>query len=126
MTRAVALLFGLLLLLLLSIPLAISLGRASELFCVTVRNGKATFRRGRVPQRLLDDISDVVKKPRVKKATIRVVKERGRPRAIISGEVSDATRQRLRNVVGTFSTAKLEAGGRPARPKRRRGPSGRR
>jgi len=126
MARAMALLFGLLILVLMSIPLAISLRRANELFYVTVRDGKPTFRRGRLPQRLLDDISDVVKKPKVKKASIRVVKERGRPRAIISGELPSATRQRLRNVVGAFSTAKLEAGGRPSRPKRRRGPSGRR
>jgi hypothetical protein len=122
----VALLFGLLILALMSIPLVISLRRAGELFCVTVRDGKVTFRRGRLPQRLLDDICDVVSRPQVKRATIRVVREAARPRAIITGDVSPATRQRLRNVVGTFSTAKLEAGGRPSRPKRRRGPSGRR
>jgi hypothetical protein len=122
---AMALLVGLLILALLCIPLVISIRRSNELFCVTVLRGRATFRRGRVPQGLLDDINDVVRQPPVRRASIRVVQQGGQPHAQISGRLSAGQRQRLRNVVGTYSVAKIKGGNRPARtgrPKRRRGP----
>jgi len=120
-----ALLFGLVLLAILAIPLVVSLRRANELFVVSVSEGQASLRRGRIPQGLLGDIGDVVRRPRVKKATIRVVKEGGRPRVYVQGQLSEVQRQRLRNVVGNVPVAKIQAGAHPARsgrPKRRRGP----
>jgi hypothetical protein len=120
-----ALLVGLLILALLCIPLLVSIRRSNELFCVTVSRGRATFRRGRLPPGLLDDINAVVRQPPVRRASIRVVQEGGQPRAQISGRLSAGQRQRLRNVVGTYSLARIKGGGRPTRagrPKRRRGP----
>ena len=75
-----ALLYGLLILAVLAIPLWVSLRRANELFVVKVVGGRASLVRGRIPEGLLGDLDDVVRRPRVKKATIRVVREGGRPR----------------------------------------------
>ena len=108
-----ALLFGLGLLCLLSIPLILSIYRSNELFVVEVRKGKVRFTRGRIPQRLLDDIADVVRRPRVVSGRIRVVKEGGRPRVQAEGQFDPDHLQRLRNVVGTYDLAQIRAGGRP-------------
>jgi hypothetical protein len=119
----VALLIGLLILAVLSIPLLISIRRSNELFSVKVSGGQVELRRGRAPQRLLDDIHDVVRQPPVGSASIRVVRDHNRPRAQIHGQLAPGQTQRLRNVVGAYSLARIKAGGRPARagrPKRRR------
>jgi hypothetical protein len=119
-----ALLVGLLILALLSIPLLISIRRSNELFAVTVAEGRAQLTRGRAPQRLLDDIDDVVRQPAVSSASIRVIQAHGHPQMQIHGRLAPGQLQRLRNVVGTYSLARIKAGGRPARagrPKRRRG-----
>ena len=41
-------------------PLALAMMRANELFLLRVSEGKVTVRRGKLPQRLLDDIDDVM------------------------------------------------------------------
>jgi hypothetical protein len=97
-------------LLLLLIPLGLSIGRASELFVVRVREGSVRLVRGRAPARLLADIGDVVARPPVPWARIRVVTDQGRPRVIVRGDASEAQRQQLRNVVGLWSITKIRAG----------------
>ena len=109
----VSLLFGLGMLALLAIPLVISIRRSNELFVLDVRKGTTSFRRGRMPQRLLDDIGDVVRKPRVLSATIRVVTEGGTARVIAKGQINEGQIQRVRNVLGTYEVAQIRAGGRP-------------
>lgn len=107
------LLFGLALLCVLSIPLAVSIHRSNELFVVEVRKGRPKFVRGRMPQRLLDEIGSVVRRPRVVSGRIRVVKERGRPRVMAKGQFNDGHLQRLRNVVGMYEVSQIRSGGRP-------------
>ncbi|HEX9296263.1 MAG TPA: DUF3634 family protein [Polyangiaceae bacterium] len=98
---------------LLAMPLVLALVRANELFFLHVRRGRVSVRRGRIPQRLLDDISDVVRT--VESATLRGVIEGGRPRLYAEGELRDDERQRLRNIVGTWSTAQIRNAPRPRR-----------
>jgi hypothetical protein len=107
-----ALLLGLGFLLILAIPLAVSMHRANELFLVEVRQGQVRLVRGHAPPRLLHDLGDVVTRPRVGSARIRVVTEDGAPRVLAEGDLTDAHRQQLRNVVGTWPVAKIRAGRR--------------
>jgi hypothetical protein len=111
----VELLTGLVILVVLSVPLALALRRATELFVVEVRQGKPRFVRGRMPQALFDDIADIVARPKVRRAVLRAVKESGRARLYVSGKVGDAQVQRLRNVVGRHSAEQIRAGGPPRR-----------
>lgn len=98
-----------LLLLIGAIPLVLALVRANELFCLRVRGGRLRVVRGRVPQRLLDDLADVVGREPDADMTLRVVVEEGRPRIDASGELRDETKQRLRNTVSTWPVAKLRS-----------------
>jgi hypothetical protein len=92
------------------IPLAIAISRALDLFVVQVRDGTVRLVRGRAPARLLADLGDVVRRPRVSSATLRVVTEQGRPRLIARGSLSEAQLQQLRNVIGTWPVAKIRSG----------------
>jgi hypothetical protein len=99
-------------------PLLVSVRRAADLFVVRVRGGRAVFVRGRMPQSLLHDISDVVRSPPVSEAVLRVVRRSGEAELLVEGEVSEGQRQQLRNAIGRFSVQRIMGGGRPARPKR--------
>ena len=110
-----SLLFGLGILTVLLVPFIVSIRRSNELFVLQVRKGRTRFLRGRMPRKLLQDIGDVVRKPRVVSAEIRVVREGGVPRVQAKGQLSDAQVQRLRNVVGTYDIAQIQSGQRPAR-----------
>ena len=100
---------------LLLVPLIVSIRRSTELFVVKVRGGKAQLSRGRIPQRLLDDIGDVVKAPPVSAATLRVVRRSGLPSLSIRGEIHPDQQQRLRNVIHRFGVTRIAAGGRRKR-----------
>ena len=105
---------GLLILAVLAAPLARAIWRSNELFCIDVIAGKPRVVRGRLPQRLLDDLSDVLGRPQVKQARLRVVVEDGLPRLIVAqGDLPDGQLQQLRNVVGTYRTQEIRAGRRP-------------
>src|SRR5262245_54599193 len=104
---------------LLLIPLAISIRRSTELFRVRVRKGRAVFVRGRMPPSLLSDLSDIVRSPPIAHAEIWAVRRSGTACLETKGEVSAEQRQRLRNIIGTYSLQRIRAGARP--PRRRRG-----
>jgi hypothetical protein len=106
---------GLALLAIFTALLVASAHRANELFLLEVRQGNAFVVRGRLPQRLFDEISDVVRRPRVTRAKIRVFREGGVPRVLARGEISSAQIQQLRNVLGGYQTAQIRAGGRRRR-----------
>ena len=106
MTLLVALAFGAL-----CMPLVLAILRANELFFLRVRGGKVGIRRGRIPQRLLDDIGEIV--AGVEHATLRGVIEGGRPRLYAEGELGADHKQRLRNVIGTWSAAQIRQARRP-------------
>jgi hypothetical protein len=105
----VTLLFGLCLLLVVALPLALAIHRATELFVAEVRSGELRLRRGRAPARLVADLEDVVAD--AEDGAIRVVVEDGRPRALVSGALASHA-QIIRNVVGTWSVAKIRSGRR--------------
>jgi hypothetical protein len=100
-----------LVLLLLSIPLVLAVIRANELFLVRWSGTALRVVRGRIPQRLLDDIADVLGPRKGESApqgvTVRGVVEDQRPRVYVEGEISDHQRQRLRNTIGNWPVAKI-------------------
>ncbi len=88
------------------------LSRANEIFCISVRDGQPLVVRGAVPVALLHGITDVLRRERVERATIRAVKGDGHARLVASG-VSEGTAQRLRNVFGSHPLQKLRAAPMP-------------
>jgi hypothetical protein len=103
-----------LLLLLGLIPLVLALLRANELFCVRVREGRVRVVRGRIPPKLLTDIGDIVRRPApIEEVVLRVVVEDRAPRVYVQGELSDAQRQQLRNVVSMWPVAKIRNAPKP-------------
>ena len=99
----------------LTTPLVLALMRANELFFVRVRDGGIRLVRGRVPPRLFDDLADIVRKPAVAEAELRAVSEDGRPRLYAEGSLSPEHKQRLRNVIGTWTVQQIRTS-----PRRRR------
>ena len=85
------------------------LSRASEMFCVSVRNGRVLVVRGRVPPGLLGDIKDIVAKPAVSRATIRAVKHEEAARLLVSGNIDDGRAQRLKNCFRLYPIARLRS-----------------
>jgi hypothetical protein len=64
-------------------------------------------RRGGLAPRIRADIEDVVARPKIERATLRITRDRGAALLEVTGEVSDAQRQQLRNVVGSVPLAML-------------------
>jgi hypothetical protein len=106
MALVLALIFGAL-----CMPLVLAILRANELFFLRVNEGKVAIRRGRIPQRLLDDIAEIV--CTVDHATLRGVIEDGKPRLYAEGNLDAHHKQRLRNVIGTWSAAQIRQAPRP-------------
>lgn len=102
--------------LVLSLPFVVGLMRINELFYMRVYEGNARLVRGRAPQRLFDDLADVIAKPVTLRATLRAVSEDGRPRLYAEGDLSPEQKQRLRNVIGAWTVQQIRTA-----PKRRRG-----
>jgi hypothetical protein len=82
--------------------------RGAITVCVAeVRGGKLEVTHGGLAPRVLADVSDVLRRPRVERATLRVVRARGHAEVQVSGDLSEAQLQQLRNVVGSVPLAKL-------------------
>lgn len=93
-------------LLLIAIPLVIALVRANELFCLRVSGTRVAVVRGRIPQGLLDELGDVFRKSPAE-VTLRGVSEGGHARVYADGELSEAMRQRIRNVIGQWPVVRI-------------------
>ena len=102
-----------LLLLLATAPLVVALLRANELFYLRLRGGRLRIARGRIPQRLFDDISDVLRDPVVDAGTLRGVSEGGRVRLYADATLTDAQRQQLRNLVGMWTVSQVRNAPKP-------------
>jgi hypothetical protein len=90
--------------------------RAAEIFCVSVRDGRALVIRGRVPPPLMRAVREIVgAQPQVARATIRAVRGENGARLTASG-IDDGRLQRLRNAFGLYPVAKLRAAAPVARP----------
>ncbi|CAN5475313.1 hypothetical protein BH09MYX1_BH09MYX1_26290 [soil metagenome] len=79
---------------------------------IDVQRGKAALVRGQIAPRLLADIGDVVRRPKVVHGTIRVMRDRGRARVTLGGGFTEAQAQQIRNVVGSVPLARFGSGGR--------------
>lgn len=94
-------------------PLVVALLRANELFCLRLRDGRIRIARGRIPQALLDDVGDVLRDPPVAEGTLRGVSEDGRVRLYPEADLTEAQRQRLRNVIGRWTVSQVRNAPRP-------------
>ena len=91
--------------------------RSGEIFCVSVRDGRALVIRGRVPPALLRAIREIVgSQPAVARATIKAVRGEHGARLTARGAIDEGRIQRLRNAFGLFPTAKLRSAAPIARP----------
>jgi hypothetical protein len=107
----------LLLFMIVTIPMGIAVARANELFVLRWRGGRLRVVRGRIPQRLLDDIHDILRRAGIGAAYLRGVTEQRRAALYVEGDALDAgVRQRLRNAIGQWPVAKIRAA-----PRRRGG-----
>ena len=82
--------------------------RGAITVCVAeVRDGKLEVTHGGLAPRILADLNDVLKRPRVERATLRILRSRGHAQVQASGDLSEAQLQQLRNVIGSVPLAKL-------------------
>src|ERR1700676_5563803 len=72
-----------------------------------IRHGKLELTRGNLSPRVLDDLRDVASRPRIKSATMRVLRAKDHARIEVHGEVTEQQLQRLRNIVGNVPLARL-------------------
>ncbi len=72
-----------------------------------VREGKLELTHGDLSPRVLSDLKDVVKRPKVGQGTVRVLRHKDRASVEARGDFNEAQLQQLRNVVGTVPLAKL-------------------
>ncbi|MEO6575493.1 MAG: DUF3634 family protein [Polyangiaceae bacterium] len=76
--------------------------------CVArVTDGKLTVVRGAIAPRILADLGDVVRRPRAGSAEIRILRDGGLAKVEITGSLTPAQVQQVRNVVGSVPLAKL-------------------
>jgi Protein of unknown function (DUF3634) len=82
--------------------------RAAITVCVLeVVAGQVFVRRGGLASGIRADIEDVVARPKIERATLRIVRDGGSAVLEVKGAVSATQRQQLRNVVGSVPLAKL-------------------
>lgn len=72
-----------------------------------VKDGKMEITRGGLSPRVVSDLRDIVSRPRIKSATVRIVRAKDHARVEVTGDVPEQQVQRLRNVVGTLPLAQL-------------------
>jgi hypothetical protein len=79
---------------------------------VEVKDGEVELTRGGLSPRVLGDVRDIVARPRIKSATLRIVRAKDRARVEVHGQVGEQQMQRLRNVIGHVPLAQLIKAGR--------------
>lgn len=89
--------------------------RKRELFRLSVRDGKVLLVHGRIPGRMLQDISDIVSRPPVRRATI-VAHAGESGSSIRASGMDDRREQRLRNVFRLYPTSALRNAPAIAKP----------
>src|ERR1700761_3510188 len=100
-----------LLLLALMIPLVVKIMRANELFVLRADGGRVVVVRGKIPQVLLNELADVLNhRAGEGLVVLRGVSEDNTVRLYPAGELSDAEKQRLRNVIGGWPVVRVRNG----------------
>jgi hypothetical protein len=82
-------------------------GRATELFYVSVRDGKVLVVRGRVPVSLLQDFSEAVNEPVVRRGAIKAWRAGDGGQLSCSGDIDEGREQRMRNAFMLYPASKL-------------------
>ena|SRR3954462_13772807 len=82
-------------------------GRATELFYVSVRDGKVLVVRGRVPVSLLQDFRAAVSDPVVRRGAIKAWRAGDGGQLACSGDIDEGREQRMRNAFMLYPASKL-------------------
>ncbi len=75
-----------------------------------IQNGEMAVVQGAISPRVLSDLRDVVRRPTVKSATVRIVRAKDHASLQATGKLSADQVQQLRNIVGSIPVAKLANG----------------
>jgi hypothetical protein len=81
--------------------------RRTELFYLSVRDGRVLVIRGRCPTPLLQDLADIVRRPLVRSGKIRVFRGEHGAEIRVSGDIDEGPEQRMRNTLALYPTSKL-------------------
>jgi hypothetical protein len=81
--------------------------RAITICVLEVVDGEVTVSTGSLGARVLADVRDVVRTPKVRSATIRLLRARDFAKLDAKGSLTGEQLQQLRNVVGNMPIAKL-------------------
>jgi hypothetical protein len=93
------------------VALFVAARRWATLCVIEIHDGAASITQGRLAPRIFSDIGDIARRPKVVRATIRIVRDSGRAAVRATG-LSEAQAQQVRNVVGSVPLARLQTGGR--------------
>jgi hypothetical protein len=83
--------------------------RKRELFFLSFRSGKLLVIRGRVPQALLNDFSDALRRQQITRATLKAMRRPTGAQLSVGGEIDDFQAQRLRNLFRVYPLSNLSA-----------------
>jgi len=81
--------------------------RTRTLFFVSVRDGKVLVVSGRVPGGMLHEIAESMRRPKVRRASIRALKTESGGRLAFRGDIDEGRRQRMRNVFALYPASQL-------------------
>jgi hypothetical protein len=82
--------------------------RGAVTVCVLeVVDGRVTVAKGNLAPRVLSDMEDIFKRPKVKRATVRLTRAKDFAKLEASGTLTKVQHQQLQNVVGNVPIAKL-------------------
>lgn len=95
------------------VALVTAVRRAATLCVLDVRDGAVSVKRGQLAPRIVADLGDIARRPRVGQGRIEIRREGKLAVVHVKGPFSDAQRQQIRNVVGSVPLARLRSGGRP-------------
>jgi hypothetical protein len=77
-----------------------------------IKDGEIHVTRGSLAPHVLNDLRDIVSRPRVKSATVRIVRAKDHARVQVQGSLTEPQLQRLRNIVGNVHLSRLVGAGR--------------
>jgi hypothetical protein len=83
------------------------LSRISELFYLSIRDGKALVVRGRVPVSMLQEFKEAVANPTVKRGSIRAFKTESGGQLACTGDIGEGREQRMRNTFMLYPASQL-------------------
>lgn len=89
------------------VALFVASRRATTIAELVIHRGVVRVERGGIAPPVLADIRDVARSPAIDDVRVRIVRSSGRAEVSISGTISDAQAQRIRNVVGSVPFARL-------------------